>query len=167
MRYFLVLIAGLLMAGSLQAQVSVQLSANVGSQPVWGPSGYDRVEYYYLPDIETYYYVPQRRFYYYEGGRWVGRSRLPSRYRNYDFYNSYKVVLNEQKPYRNHKMYRDQYSSYRGRHDQPVIRDSRDERYFVIKSHPEHSKWLKQQKQNNGKHKGKGQGNKQGKAGNN
>ena len=40
------------------AQVRFNVNFNIGSQPVWGPIGYDYVEYYYLPDIEVYYYVP-------------------------------------------------------------------------------------------------------------
>jgi hypothetical protein len=97
-------------------------------------------------------------FYYNEGGRWMSRSSLPSRYRGYDLYNSYKVVVNDPTPYRNHGMYREKYSSYRGRHDQQPIRDSRDSRYFVNKNHPEHNNWVKQQKHDNGNGKGKGKG---------
>lgn len=161
MRYSFLLIAALLVSVSVIGQTRVTLTPNIESQPVWGPSGYDHVRYYYLPDIETYYDVPQHKFYYYNNGRWIGRSQLPSRYRSYDFYRSYKVVVNEQEPYRNHKIYKDQYSSYKGRHDQQLIRDSQDARYFVIKSHPEHSKWLKQHKHDAGK--GKGREHKQGK----
>ncbi len=148
MRYFLVLIVVLFLSITLDAQI--QVSVNLGNQPTWGPVGYDYVEYYYLPDIEAYYYVPQQRFYYYEGERWIYRSSLPSRYRNYDLYNSYKIVVNEQKPWLNHKNYKEKYSSYKGRHDQQPIRDSRDSKYFVNKNHPEHSKWVKQQKNSNG-----------------
>jgi hypothetical protein len=43
----------------------VRVNINIGSQPVWGPVGYDHVDYYYLPDIETYYYVPTRQFVYF------------------------------------------------------------------------------------------------------
>ncbi len=31
--------------------------------------------------------------YYNEGGRWIHRSSLPPRYRGYDLYHSYKVVI--------------------------------------------------------------------------
>jgi hypothetical protein len=48
-------------------------------------------------------------------------------------------------------MYREKYSSYKGRHDQEVIRDSHDSKYFVNKNHPQHNEWVKQQKQGNGK----------------
>ena len=42
-------------------------------------------------------------------------------------------------------MYREKYSSYKGRHDQEVIRDSHDSKYFVNKNHPQHKNWVKQQ----------------------
>ncbi|HEY6191227.1 MAG TPA: hypothetical protein VI215_02760 [Bacteroidota bacterium] len=154
------LAAAFLVSSAGQAQVGISLNFNVDRQPVWGPTGYDHVEYYYLPDIEAYYNVPQHMFYTNERGRWVGRSRLPSRFHNFDFYHSYKVVVNEREPYRQHDKYRDQYSSYRGRHDQEDIRDSRDSKYFVNKNHPQHNNWMKQQKHDNGNGKGRGRGNK-------
>jgi hypothetical protein len=150
MRYFLVLLIALFLPTALPAQVHVSLGINLGLQPAWGPTGYDHVEYYYMPDIEAYYYVPSHRFYFYEGGNWVGRTSLPTRYRDYDLYNSYKIVLNERTPWRNHKSYRGKYASYKGRSGQHVIRDSRDSKYFVSKGHPEHNNWVKQQKGNNG-----------------
>lgn len=153
MRYFFVIITALFLwftSDTSNAQVST--SINLGSQPIWGPTGYDYVEYYYLPDIDVYYSVPQRRYYYYNStGRWRYSSNLPSRYSNYDIYNSYKVVVNEREPWRNHKDYREKYSTYRDRHDQQPIRDSRDSKYFINKNHPEHNNWVKQQKHDNGK----------------
>ncbi len=151
MRYFFVLTVALFLAGTLNAQVSFSLNFNLDNQPAWGPTGYDYVGYYYLPDIDIYYNVPQHRFYYNERGRWIYSSYLPSRYRNYDLYNSYKVVVNEQRPWRNHENYREKYSSYKGNHDQQPIRDSRDSKYFVNKNHPEHNNWVKQQKHDQGK----------------
>ena len=160
MRYFFVSIISLfLWCGSinLNAQVSVNLNFNLDSQPAWGPTGYDYVEYYYLPDIDVYYYVPQQRYYYYNKGHWVYKSSLPSRFGNYDFYNSYKVVINEREPWRNHKNYKEKYSSYKGRHDQQLIRDSRDSKYFQNKNHPEHNNWVKQQKHDSGNNKSNNQ----------
>ncbi len=143
MHYFFVLIVTLFLVNISNAQIDVNI--NLGTQPVWGPTGYDYVEYYYLPDIEAYYNVPKQRYYYYEKGNWIYKSSLPSRYSNYDFYNSYKVVINEREPWRNHKTYKKKYYSYKGRHDQQPIRDSRDSKYFVNKNHPEHNKWVKEQ----------------------
>jgi hypothetical protein len=145
MRYLFALIVAVFMSNAVDAQISFSIGVNVDRQPVWGPTGYDHVDYYYMPDIGVYYYVPQHMYYYNEGGRWIHRSSLPPRYRGYDMYHSYKVVINEPTPYRNDKMYREKYASYKGRHDQEVIRDSHDSRYFVNKNHPEHKNWVKQQ----------------------
>jgi hypothetical protein len=131
----------------------------VDRQPVWGPTGYDHVEFYYLPDIDVYYNVPQQKYFYNERGRWISRSYLPSRYRDFNLYNSYKVVINEPRPYRNNKTHREQYASFKGRHDQQPIRDSRDTKYYVNPHHPEHNNWVKQQKQNKGNGQDKGRGN--------
>jgi hypothetical protein len=161
-RYLLVLIAAVFMTSVVEAQIRVNLNFNFDRQPMWGPTGYDHVEYYYLPDIEVYYNVPQRRFFYFERGRWIGGSSLPSRYRGYDLYRSYKVVVNDPTPYRNHETYRVKYSTYKGQHDQQPIRDSRDSRYFVNKNHPEHNNWIKEQERDNGNGKEKGRGSKSG-----
>lgn len=158
MRYILVLIAAVLLSSALGAQVSISISFNIDRQPIWGPTGYDHVDYYYLPDIDVYYYVPQQVYYYSEGGNWISGSSLPSRYSNFDLYHSYKVVVNEPEPYRNDAKYREQYASYKGRHDQVAIRDSHDQKYFVNPQHPEHKNWVKQNKQNSSNAKGKDHG---------
>ncbi|HLX12189.1 MAG TPA: hypothetical protein VKS81_05200 [Bacteroidota bacterium] len=136
-------------ASALYSQVRIGVNLNIGDQPVWGPVGYDHVEYYYLPDIDVYYNVPNHVFFYYEDGRWRRRSELPPRWANYDLYHSYKVVVNERRPYLHADVYRARYHEFVGRRDQVVIRDSHDERYFVNKDHPEHGKWVE-------KHKGEG-----------
>ncbi len=145
MRHTIAFILTLLLPGALSAQIVVHASLNVDRQPIWGPTGYDLVEYYYLPDMEVYYHVPQQRFYYLEGGSWISRSSLPARFKGYDLYRSYKVVVNEPTPYRNHNAYKVKYVSFKGRHDQQPIRDSRDAKYFVNKKHPQHGNWLKKQ----------------------
>ncbi len=124
---------------SAQAQVSINV--NIGTQPVWGPVGYDYVDYYYMPDIEAYYSVPRREYVYYDGGTWITSRGLPPRYSTFDRYGAYKVVINEPSPWLYHDRYRTQYVKYKGRHDQVVIRDSHDERYFANPRHPEHGKW--------------------------
>ncbi|MDD5150816.1 MAG: hypothetical protein PHC28_10135, partial [Flavobacterium sp.] len=91
-----------------QAQVSVRV--NIGTPPVWGPTGYSNVEFYYLPDIEAYYDIRASQFIYINNGKWFRSRNLPGRYRNYDLYNGYKVVLNDYhgtSPYtyfKNHKI---------------------------------------------------------------
>jgi hypothetical protein len=78
-------------------QITVATS-NIHLQPAWGPAGYDYVDYYYLPDIETYYCVKEHQYIYYTNFHWVF-SKYPPRYREIDLYNCYKVVVNQQKPY--------------------------------------------------------------------
>lgn len=115
------------MLNKSNAQVSV--SVNIGAQPSWGPSGYERAEYYYIPDIESYYDVPRRQFIYISNGRWTFSTSLPARYRDYDLYRGYKVVINSPEPYYNYREDRIRYSRYRSCHSQPIIRYSRSDRY--------------------------------------
>ena len=132
---FLTIVAGSIICTPALAQVRVNI--NIGSQPVWGPVGYDHVDYYYLPDIETYYYVPARQFVYFNNGRWIYSSSLPYRYRDYDLNRGYKVVINQPGAYQNFSVHRAEYSRYRnygGR--QMIIRNSNDPRYYVVKGHP-------------------------------
>ena len=112
--------------GYSDAQISLNIHFNLNSQPDWGPAGYDYVEYYYLPDIDVYYSVPLHRFYYFEEGRWVCSIYLPERYRHYDLYNSYKVVINRHDPWRHDRMYREKYFTYRNRRSRPAIGNPRD-----------------------------------------
>lgn len=114
-----------------QANAQVSVTINVGSQPDWGPVGYDYVDYYYMPDIDAYYYVPQKQYIYLESNRWVFAHSLPSRLRWYDPYHGYKVVVNEPKPYLHHETYRARYGKYKGSGgpQQVIIRDSHDNRY--------------------------------------
>lgn len=122
---------------SVSAKAQINVNINIGSQPLWGPTGYDYAEYYYLPDIESYYYVPKRQFVYLDGGRWIFSTALPARYNNYDLYNGYKVVINRDRPYLNFNDDRVKYVKYKnwgGR--QMVIRNSNDKKYYVVKGHP-------------------------------
>jgi len=106
----------LFVAGTLEAQVAV--TVNIGSPPMWGPAGYTDVHYYYLPDVEAYYDVPSSMFIYQSGGVWVHRTYLPTRYRNYDLYNGYKVVMTDyhgKTPYIHYKEHKVKYAKgYRG-----------------------------------------------------
>lgn len=81
----------LFLAGTTHAQLSVNI--NFGTPPQWGPVGYTEVRYYYLPAVEAYYDVQTSMFIYSSGGVWLHRHSLPTRYRNYDLYNGYKVVM--------------------------------------------------------------------------
>ncbi|MXV52270.1 hypothetical protein GS399_14930 [Pedobacter sp. HMF7647] len=105
------------------ADAQIRINVNIGNQPEWGPYGYDRADYYYLPEIGAYYNVAQRNYTYQQGNRWVTKTSLPSRYKNYDLYRSYKVVINDRNPWINNNVYSSRYGSYRNRHDQRSIRD--------------------------------------------
>jgi hypothetical protein len=106
----------LLLAGSVQGQVSINV--HLGTPPQWGPAGHSEARYYYLPDVESYYDVQTSRFIYFDGRTWVHRANLPARYRNYDLYNGYKVVMSDyrgNRPYSNFKSHKMKYArGYRG-----------------------------------------------------
>jgi len=142
-----VLLSGFLF-NSAGAQVRVGVDINIGTQPVWGPVGYDHVEYYYLPDIDAFYYVPNHQYIYQQRGRWIFSASLPYQYRNFDLYSGYKVVINEPRPYHNYETYRRKYAGYRGNHSQEVIRNSNDSRYFENRGHPKYNEWKKEHHDN-------------------
>lgn len=157
------LFALLLCSFSAPLLLNAQIRINVNAQPIWGPVGYDRVDNYYLPEIESYYNVNSRQYTYMNNGQWVTSSSLPSRNSNYDLYRGYKVVINEPKPYLHFNDHRVKYISYRDKHDQEPIRDSKDEKYYVIKNHPKHNDWKNKGggygNNGNGNNNGKGFGN--------
>lgn len=130
---------------SVFAQAQVSVNVNIGTPPNWGPVGYDSSRYYYLPDIDVYYDVNQSVFISDNNGKWVRAKRLPERYRQYDLYSGYKVVLNDYRgdaPYTYHKKHRAEYpKGYKGK--------------------PQKNRGEKPQKNNpsNGKHKSENKGN--------
>ena len=134
----IILIAALILGSTAYinnaaAQVKINVNVNIGSQPSWGPAGYDYVQYYYMPDINVYYHVPTRQYVYLNRGRWIFAASLPVSCRNYDVYRGYKVVVNEPKAYLHnnvHKVTYVKYKGYKGR--QVIIRDSKDPKYIVV-----------------------------------
>jgi len=121
----------LFLASNAFGQVSVNV--NIGTPPLWGPVGYSDVRYYYLPDIETYYDIQSSMFVYYEGGFWVHRAYLPGRYRNYDLYNGYKVVVPQYRgayPTYFYKYHKSKYGKgYRGGHQRTFGENPRNNKY--------------------------------------
>jgi hypothetical protein len=121
--------AGLLLfaaSTTTQAQVSVNVNigtpnvnVNVGTPPVWGPVGYDEVEYYYLPDIQVYYDIRLAQYIYFGNGKWIRSRYLPSHCRNYDLYHGYKVVLTDyhgHSPYNHYNTHKVKYyKGYKGK----------------------------------------------------
>ena len=118
MNYLKIIAIGIIMLFSniIKAQVSVNI--NIGSPPEWGPIGYTEVRYYYLPDVEAYYDIQSSTFIYFGDGVWLHRAYLPTRYRNYDLYNGYKVVMVDyhgEAPYSHFKEHKMKYKKgYRG-----------------------------------------------------
>lgn len=153
-------ILALFITGSAFTQVTVF----VGTPPLWGPVGYNNVQYYYLPDVESYYDVYNSRFIYYEGGNWVHRRYLPVRYRRYDLYNGYKVVMTDYRgtqPYTEFKNYKIKYSKgYKGQYQKTVGMNPRHRNNSVRNAQKSHS----YQKASSGSH-SKGQGNRKNKGG--
>lgn len=120
-----------------QSQAQISVNFNVGQQPLWGPVGYDKANYYYLPDVDTYYSVADRKYIYQNNGKWIFSNALPSRYSGYNLYNGYKVVMNTPKPYLSYETDRVKYAKYKGnKNKQTAIRYSNDSKYYVVKGHP-------------------------------
>ncbi len=94
MKALKLVIFGMLLFCAVNAHAQVSVNVNIGP-PQWGPVGYTDVRYYYLPDVEAYYDVPSSKFIYLNDGVWVHRSNLPGRYRSYDLYHGYKVVMTD------------------------------------------------------------------------
>jgi hypothetical protein len=159
MKKIVLIIALLAGAYSYKADAQVRVNINIGRQPVWGPAGYDYVDYYYLPDYDVYYDVPRGMFVYFDLGRWNFAATLPPRYGHYDLYHSYKVVINSRDPWLRNSYYRSQYARYRG-HYQPVIRDSRDGRYYAARQRYEQERYndRREDRGNYGRDNGRGNG---------
>jgi len=104
-------IAGIVALTSNQSNAQVSLNVNIGSQPAWVPAGYQNVNYYYLPEVNSYYYVPQRQFVYLNGNRWTRSRSLPGRYRGYDLHRGRKVVVYGNQPYRSYHTHQVKYSN--------------------------------------------------------
>ncbi|TDO20775.1 hypothetical protein [Pedobacter duraquae] len=129
-RVLIAVLIGVASMSSITAKAQISINVNIGQQPAWGPTGYDHVDYYYLPDVDAYYYVPGQQYVYQDNGAWVWRSSLPSRYSGYDLYSGYKVVMNTPRPYLSHQTHITQYSRYKNYGSkQSLIRDSRDAKY--------------------------------------
>ena len=117
MKTFKLVCIAALIAASYSAKAQVSVSINLGSPPQWGPVGYTEVRCYYLPDVEAYYDVQTSMFIYFGNGQWISRAYLPRRYRNYDLYNGYKVVMTDYRgntPYDNFREHKVKYA--RGYH---------------------------------------------------
>ena len=128
----IVLITNILASGGLNAQSG---KINISAQPLWGPIGYNYVEYYYLPAGDVYFDVLNSNFYYYSEGAWLFASKLPPSY-SCELYLNYKVVINKPKPWLHHKNYFVKYVDFKSSQNlQSNIKDSNDKKYNVVKGH--------------------------------
>jgi len=118
MKAFKFVVIGLFYIYSSTAQSQFSMSVSIDSPPMWGPAGYSAVRYYYLPDVEAYYDVRTSMFIYVGGGAWVHRAALPPRYKNYDLYKGYKVVMPDyygKTPYSHFREHKSKYhKGYKG-----------------------------------------------------
>jgi len=125
-------------AGTQQAtaQIRLNINVNLGSQPEWGPAGYDYVEYYYMPEPDIYYYVPSSQYVYLSNGQWIFANSLPARYSSYNLYTTYKVVINEPRPYLRHSVYQSRFARYKGWTGRQTLNSSNNKyRLFNRDSH--------------------------------
>ncbi|WP_207425366.1 hypothetical protein [Pedobacter sp. SYSU D00535] len=110
---------------------------NIAEQPLWGPTGYRHVDYYFLPDLQAYYSVADKKFVYLKNGKWEFSPQLPESQQNYDLYSGYKVVINRPNPYTNLRAHVKRYANFLGqKNKQTAIKDSDNEKYFVVEGHP-------------------------------
>jgi len=166
MKTIKLLIVGLLFfaASSIQAQVSVNVNIgtpnvniHVGTPPVWGPVGYDEVEYYYLPDIQVYYDIRLEQYIYFGNGKWIRSRYLPSRCRNYDLYHGYKVVLTDyhgHAPYTYYNTHKVKY--YKGYKGKPQKNRGQYKVHYDNGNHVNNDNHDNHGHDHNDKHEGKG-----------
>lgn len=156
------------LSNHIQAQsININVNINIDKQPSWGPSGYEYAEFYYFPDIDIYYDVANTLFYYATGGKWISSQYLPDKYRKYDLYGLYKIVLNESQPWLQNKTHKKNYSKYKGDKTQEPIRYSNDSKYNNSKGN--NVKWVNpnQSQNNNSKNKNNNTNNSRDKSNNN
>jgi len=159
----------LLLVGTMHGQISVSL--HFGTPPQWGPVGYSddgnsSVRYYYLPDVEAYYDIQASRFIYYDGRSWVRRAYLPGRYRNYDLYGGYKVVMTDyhgNTPYTHFRDHKSRYQKgYRGNEQRNIGSGNRSENSHAVNrltNQPNDNSGRSNQAQSNNKNKNNGHNN--------
>ncbi|MGO3267911.1 MAG: hypothetical protein ACTIK3_14595 [Sphingobacteriaceae bacterium] len=148
---------GLAFAQPIHAQVSVNV--NVGLQPSWGPTGYEYARYYYMPELDIYYDISNRSYTYYDGRRWASHRTLPKRYRKHNLHRTYKVVINDARPWKNHKRYHKKYRGYSKNYKQISRRDGRSNKKFHKAQRKQHRKFEKAREKHYKKmNKGRGKG---------
>ena len=165
MNSFKLMIIGILFFTTSAIKSQVSVNVNIGSSPEWGPEGYTEARYYYLPDIEAYYDIQSSNFIYFGNGVWIHNAYLPARYRDYDLYSGYKVVMTDYRgdaPYSFFKEHKLKYKKgYRGAEQKTIghrSEKSNSNNKFEKNSNQHHDNNQKQEEQRgNGKsHENKG-----------
>lgn len=132
----------------------VSVNINLDFQPAWGPSGYNYAAFYYFPDLNIYYDVNDGLFIYPSGRRWVSSIYLPKKYRKYDLYMMYKVVINDiYDPWMYNNRHRRNYAHYCNNRSQVSIYYVNDRHYHRARQN--HWAWVEPRnmpKHNNHKH---------------
>ncbi|MFT3980577.1 MAG: hypothetical protein QM687_08920 [Ferruginibacter sp.] len=132
----------MLFAGMSSAMAQTSARKNIVNQPGWGPTGYDYARYYYFPDKNVYYDVNKKQYIVNEKNKWVYTSTLP---KAFDPSKSYKVVVNQDKPYNNNAAHKREYSKFKGQGPkQAMIKDSKEDKYFESNDHPRHKEFKAQ-----------------------
>lgn len=98
------------------SNAQIKVNVNLNLLPDWGPAEVEEVEYYYMPEYDIYYYAPKKQFVYLSGSNWVFAHELPSRFSTVNLYSTYKVVINEPRPYLKHNYYVVKYKGYKNGH---------------------------------------------------
>jgi hypothetical protein len=84
------------------------------ANPLWAPSYFNGVRYYYLPDIEVYYDLSEQEFVYLDNGQWLFSPVLPPVFSSYDLYNGFVISLNLSvyQPWMHHQYYVSHYPRF-------------------------------------------------------
>ncbi len=112
----------------------VRVNFNINLQPQWAPASYDHAEYYFLPELGIYYSVPTHEFIYPDGNRWMFSRELPPEYHRFDLYSTYKVIINDPKPYLRNNYYVMHYRGYQNNYQE-------NRRYFGSEDNGRHKDW--------------------------
>ncbi len=121
---------------------------NLHLQPAWGPVGYEIAYFYYLPDLNIYYDVTNALFYFFSGNVWVSAKYLPAKYRVYDLYSLYKVVINDERtPWLNNSIHKKKFKMFQKDRTQTPIRYGADDKYKQSKQNT--NSWVDPQRSGN------------------
>lgn len=109
MALFLIVVNAITVAQPPRVSVTVAYT-----KPVWGPTYYTGVRYYYFPDIEVYYDLSTSEYVFFREGRWIVSPTLPPMYSGFDLRSGFVVSLNTSvyRPWLRHSYYCSHYPRY-------------------------------------------------------